>query len=121
MTKSASQMSKTKGPLPGTLVRGSKSGRPIMALFDLLGRRWTLRIIWELRDGKPRAFREIQELTGNLSPSILNTRMKELRQARVIELGPGGYLLTEYGSSLLTVLGSLDEWAKAWARMLERV
>jgi DNA-binding HxlR family transcriptional regulator len=32
-------------------VRGSKSGRPIMALLDLLGRRWTLRILWELREG----------------------------------------------------------------------
>ncbi len=32
-------------------VRGSKSGRPIMALLDLLGRRWMLRIIWELRNG----------------------------------------------------------------------
>ena len=30
-------------------VRGSRTGRPIMALLDLLGRRWTLRILWELR------------------------------------------------------------------------
>ena len=31
-------------------VRGSRTGRPIMALLDLLGRRWSLRIIWELRE-----------------------------------------------------------------------
>ena len=31
-------------------VRGSRSGRPIMALLDLLGRRWSLRILWELRE-----------------------------------------------------------------------
>ena len=34
-----------------TAVRGSRTGRPVMALLDLLGRRWTLRIVWELRDG----------------------------------------------------------------------
>ena len=35
--------SKAKGS-----VRGSRTGRRIMALLDLLGRRWTLRILWEL-------------------------------------------------------------------------
>ncbi len=35
----------------GRPVRGSQSGRPIMALLDILGQRWTLRILWELRDG----------------------------------------------------------------------
>ncbi|HJV56497.1 MAG TPA: transcriptional regulator, partial [Methylomirabilota bacterium] len=37
-------------PRPGWPVRGSRTGRPIMALMDLLGRRWALRVIWELRD-----------------------------------------------------------------------
>ena len=32
-------------------VRGSRTGRPIMVLLDLLGRRWALRILWELRGG----------------------------------------------------------------------
>ena len=31
-------------PKPGTRVRGSRTGKPIMALLDLLGRRWALRI-----------------------------------------------------------------------------
>jgi len=42
-------------PLPGRAVRGSRSGRPVMALLDLLdllGRRWTLRLLWELH-GEP--------------------------------------------------------------------
>jgi len=37
-------------PRPGRPVRGSRTGRPIMALLDLLGRRWVLRILWELRE-----------------------------------------------------------------------
>ena len=48
-------------------VRGSRTGRPIMMLLDLLGRRWVLRIVWELRD-EPRRFRDlhtvIQQVQG---------------------------------------------------------
>ena len=65
-------------------VRGSSSGRPIMALLDLLGRRWTLRIVWELRE-QPRRFRELQDLIG-ASPTIVNTRLAELREAKLVEL-----------------------------------
>ena len=43
-----------KPPAPKThpqrRVRGSRTGRPIMALLDLFGRRWSLRILWELRE-----------------------------------------------------------------------
>ena len=63
-------------------VRGSTTGRPIMVLLDLLGRRWTLRIVWELRD-EPRRFRELQAAIG-ASPTIINTRLGELREAETI-------------------------------------
>src|SRR5262249_6915756 len=46
-------------PTPGRPVRGSKTGRPTVALLDLLGRRWTLRIVWELRETR-RTFRALQ-------------------------------------------------------------
>ena len=63
---------KRKAPLPGRPVRGSTTGRPIMAVFDLLGRRWAQRVIWELREGQP-TFRALQERCGDPSPSVLNT------------------------------------------------
>jgi len=65
-------------------VRGSRTGRPIMVLLDLLGRRWTLRIVWDLRD-EPRRFRDLQASIG-ASPTIINTRLAELREARLVEL-----------------------------------
>jgi hypothetical protein len=46
-------------PRPGVAVRGSQSGRPVMALLDLLGRRWALRTIWELREDSL-SFRALQ-------------------------------------------------------------
>jgi DNA-binding HxlR family transcriptional regulator len=98
------------------MVRGSHTGRPIMALLDLLGRRWALRIGWELRDGASLTFRELQERCDGMSPSVLNARLRELREAGIIERADGGYRLTAHGHALGEALGSLDTWAKRWAK-----
>ena len=107
-------------PMPGRPVRGSETGRPIMAILDLLGRRWTLRIGWELRDG-PLPFRELQRRCGMPSPNILTTRLRESSEARLIEKSSEGlYGLTRRGRALLELLNPLDEWAKGWSRELAR-
>jgi DNA-binding HxlR family transcriptional regulator len=98
-------------------VRGSRTGRPIMVLLDLLGRRWTLRIVWELRD-EARRFRELQESIG-ASPTIINTRLAELREARLVELDPdSGYRLTALGEELLRLFLPLHVWSEKWAKSL---
>src|SRR5580692_4749825 len=94
-------------------VRGSTTGRPIMVLLDLLGRRWVLRLVWELRE-EPRRFRELQELIG-ASPTIVNTRLRELRAAKLIELDPArGYRLTALGQELLRLFLPLQVWSEKW-------
>ncbi|HJV82613.1 helix-turn-helix domain-containing protein [Noviherbaspirillum sp.] len=106
---------------PGKPVRNSKSGQAIMALLDLLGRRWALRILWELRSGERLSFRALQESCQISSPNALNTRLKELRHAGIVDLeGEGGYGLTESGRSLLTAVGPLAAWADDWARTVGR-
>jgi DNA-binding HxlR family transcriptional regulator len=102
-------------PEPGRPVRGSTTGRPIMALLDLLGRRWALRVGWELRDGEPRSFRELQSACDGASSSVLNERLRELRAAGVVDRDPGGYRLTPRGAELLELLLPLDAWAQRWA------
>jgi DNA-binding HxlR family transcriptional regulator len=101
-------------PKPGSPVRGSESGRPIMALLDLLGRRWALRLIWELRDG-PLSFREAQARCGGISSSVLNDRLTELRAAGIVEAADVGYELTREGRELLELYGPLNAWAERWA------
>jgi DNA-binding HxlR family transcriptional regulator len=88
-----------------------------MALLDLLGRRWMLRVLWELRH--PAAtFRELQRRCDDMSSSVLAERLSELRDAGVVASGrDGGYSLTPQGSALLDVLVPLNEWADSWARM----
>src|SRR4029450_8015859 len=96
-------------------VRGSRTGRPIMVLLDLLGRRWTLRLIWELRE-QPMRFRELQDRVG-ASPAIISTRLAELRAARLVELDPErGYGLTALGRELLELFLPLHRWADRGAR-----
>jgi DNA-binding HxlR family transcriptional regulator len=86
-----------------------------MALLDLLGRRWALRILWELRDGAL-TFRELQARCDGMSPSVLNERLAELREAGIAEGSPEGYALTDEGARLLRDLGPLQRWADRWAK-----
>ena len=86
-----------------------------MAALDLLGRRWALRVLWELRDGAPLSFRELRERCDSMSTSVLNQRLAELREAGLLESGAGGYRLTRAGMRLQDALAPLDGWAKRWA------
>lgn len=104
-----------KLPIPGSPVRGSQSGQPIMALFDLLGRNWAMGILWNLNDGALN-FRQLQQKCESVSPGVLNTRLKELRQAFLITRCKDGYTLTETGKSLFSLLSPLGKWSVQWAQ-----
>ncbi|CAN7145654.1 helix-turn-helix domain-containing protein [Variovorax sp. LjRoot84] len=99
---------KTSDALPVT------ARRPIMALLEQLGRKGTLRILWELRDGAPQSFRLLQTNAGEMSPSVLNDRIKELRALNIVELAELGYALTESGVELVKRLKPLNQWADHW-------
>jgi len=85
-----------------------------MALFDLLGRRWSMRLLWELREGGV-TFRELQARCEGMSSSVLNERLRELREAGIVASGGrGGYRLTDAGETLLDSLAPLNSWAERW-------
>jgi len=96
-------------------VRGSRSGRPVMALLDLLGRRWTLRIVWELREDRALSSRALRAACDEASPTVLNERLKELREVDFIELGDGGYTLTALGRELSEKCMPLYHFAEKWS------
>jgi DNA-binding HxlR family transcriptional regulator len=92
-----------------------------MALLDLLGRRWALRVLWELRHESVPTFRELQVRCGNISSSVLTQRLHELREAGIVAAeSRGGYKLTAEGRSLLEALAPVDVWAKRWAARAAR-
>ena len=112
---------KTAGPKalpsrPAKPVRGSRSGRPIMTLLDLLGRRWTLRIVWELRD-RALTSRELRAACDDASPTVIQQRLTELREAGLAEkLAEGGYRLTASGHELFELFMPLHHFADRWSR-----
>jgi DNA-binding HxlR family transcriptional regulator len=87
---------------------------PINELLELIGRRWALRVLWELRDG-PLPYRRLREACDQVSTSVLSQRLKELVEAGILEQRDSRYGPTELGSELTRHLLGLSEWAGRWA------
>ncbi|WP_212993421.1 winged helix-turn-helix transcriptional regulator [Actinoplanes auranticolor] len=105
-------------PRPGRPVRGSSTGRPLMAALDLFGRRWSLRIVWELRHGAL-GFRALQQRCDDMSSSVLRQRLSELVEARIVrQEADAAYALTELGLDAYKALRPLVRWADDWATAL---
>jgi DNA-binding HxlR family transcriptional regulator len=86
-----------------------------MAAMDLFGRRWALRILWELREG-PLGARALLARCEGLSSSVLYQRLRELTASGIVAGSPDGYGLTRLGAALGDALRPLDDWATVWAR-----
>ena len=96
------------------------SSRPIMRLLDLLGRRWTLRVLWELR-GPPLTSRQLRAACDDVSPTVLQARLDDLREAGLATHEAGaGYGLTPLGRDLLATFMPLYEFADRWAESLDQ-
>ena len=107
-----------KPVVPGVPVRGLSSGRPIMVALDLLGRRMCMRVMWELR-GKRLTFRALQAAVGT-NPTVLNTRLTELREALLVDHDVGGYGVTDHGRKLIAVMLPLVKWSDEWAELVKK-
>ena len=86
---------------------------PLDALFELFSRKWTLRIVWELRDG-PLRFRQLRTACDDLSPTTLTRRLADLTEAGIVAPHPKGYTLTQAGAELLRLADPLREWVDKW-------
>ncbi|HEX2138421.1 MAG TPA: helix-turn-helix domain-containing protein [Woeseiaceae bacterium] len=84
-----------------------------MARFlEVSGRRWALRVVWELRVGALN-FRALREACGGISPSVLQRRLHEWRESGVVEKIPRlGYRLTARGERLFPVLAQMEKWTR---------
>ena len=101
-------------PRPGRPARGTTTGRPLLVAFDLLGRRWALRVLWELRD-EQLGFRALQQRCEGMSSSVLRDRLAELAGAGILVTGEDGrYGLSADGRDLLKALRPLQRWAEGW-------
>ncbi|MFJ6699410.1 winged helix-turn-helix transcriptional regulator [Streptomyces sp. NPDC091272] len=90
-----------------------------MAAMDLFGRRWALRVLWELHTG-PLGARTLLARCEGLSSSVLYQRLRELTANGLIAPSADGYELTPLGTALSHALQPLDEWAVTWAQAQEQ-
>ena len=90
-----------------------------MALFDLLGRRWAMGIVWQLSAGCL-SFSELQNKCTTISPTILSRRLKDLSEAGLVERTLDGYQLTDMGMALFKILEPFQEWSVKWARQFRQ-
>ena len=90
-----------------------------MVLLDLLGRRMALRVLWELSLARePLTFRALQT-AAETNPSVLNSRLKELRAASIVEHSGAGYRLSPTGGALVALILPLHAWAERWSEQLK--
>ena len=92
----------------------SKEHAAVSQLLALLEARYALRVLWALRDGHAQTFRLLQDSVGRITPNTLNTRLKELREAGLVNHGSEGYVLTPAGADLLKRLGEVQGFAMRW-------
>jgi DNA-binding HxlR family transcriptional regulator len=92
----------------------SKDKEALDQLFDLLESRYAMRVIQALADGHPQTFRLLQDSVGGVTPNTLNTRLKELRAAHLLDHCGTGYRLTPHGAELARRLGELKPFAARW-------
>jgi DNA-binding HxlR family transcriptional regulator len=107
-------------PRPGQPARGTRTGRPLLVVFDLLGRRWALRVLWELREERL-GFRALQSRCDDMSSSVLRDRLRELVDNAIVTVDDTGrYGLSDDGRELLRALQPLSRWADEWGAQAPR-
>ena len=92
----------------------SKENAAISQLLGLLEARYAIRVLWALRDGHAQTFRLLQDSVGGITPNTLNTRIKELREAGLVNHGSDGYVVTPAGLDLLKRMSELPAFAAKW-------
>lgn len=93
----------------------AKDNVAVGQLFELLEARYALRVLWALKDGHPQTFRILQDSVGLITPNTLNTRIKELRAAGLVDHMGVGYVVTPLGADLLKRLSELQTFASKWS------
>jgi DNA-binding HxlR family transcriptional regulator len=98
----------------------SKENAAIGQLLELLESRYAIRVLWALRDGHAQTFRLLQDSVGTITPNTLNTRIKNLRAAGLVDHGHEGYVVTTLGADLLKRLADLPAFATKWVATLAK-
>lgn len=98
-------------------MKKKKYNCPAEMTLDLIGGKWKIILIYNLRKG-PKRFGELRRLSPGITQAILSRQLKELEQNHLIKRSVIGrdalsgveYELTDLGESLKPILHSLIRW-----------
>jgi DNA-binding HxlR family transcriptional regulator len=95
-------------------------------LFQILGSRWNLVIIWHL-NGQTLRFTELQKRMGDANSKTITSHLRDLEKYHIIhravypEVPPRvEYSLTEHGKAFLPVFEVIREWGRSLPSPLEK-
>lgn len=93
---------------------------PIRNVLDVIAGKWPMLIISVLNEGSPLCFGELNRMIPDISPKMLSQSLKMLVAEGIVSrtvipaIPPRTrYELTGYGSTLLTAIHPMIEWAVA--------
>ncbi|XID92852.1 winged helix-turn-helix transcriptional regulator [Paenibacillaceae bacterium WGS1546] len=91
--------------------------------MELLSKRWTALIVFQLMQG-PQRFARIESALPNLSGKMLSERLKELEAEGIVrrDVHPETpvrieYRLTEKGQALAPLFDSIQRWSSEWIEL----
>lgn len=90
------------------------------AATDILGDKWTPRMLRYFINQETVRFCQLQDLTGDINPRTLSARLVKLEEAGIIEKQQLAssrceYKLTQKGHDLLPVLEQMHSWSAKYA------
>ncbi|MBP9667660.1 helix-turn-helix transcriptional regulator [Candidatus Saccharibacteria bacterium] len=89
------------------------------AATDILGDKWTPKLLRFFTDHDTVRFCQLQDLAGDINPRTLSARLVKLERAGIVAKQPTSasrceYRLTQKGKDLLPVLNQMHEWSKKY-------
>lgn len=85
--------------------------------LDVLSGKWKVPILFAVLKGNSR-FSDILAFCHGLTDKVLNSKLKELIENRLIEKTDGEYHLTEHGVALYRVMEELWSWGGRHRRIM---
>jgi DNA-binding HxlR family transcriptional regulator len=89
--------------------------------MDLIGGKWKLIILWQLRK-EPRRFSELNRLIPDITQKMLTTQLRELEDKGLVnrhvypQIPPKvEYSLSNQGESLIPLMNTLYSWSNSYA------
>jgi len=87
---------------------------PIAKTAEIIGDRWSILILRDMLVGAHR-FNDLARGLPGISRGLLSARLRDLQSAGLIARADTGYVLTDAGLDLKTIVFAMAEWGAKWA------